>query len=94
MFWDSVRVGTAPCPSRSSGTKAAPALRRPVMEVRPSATPSRSSMPGATSRSPDTASKKLTLTVSSHASDGNDLTGIHDEVDVCEGHGKRTITGK
>ena len=57
-FSESTKPGTALCPSRSSGTKAAPSRRRAVTPFRPHGAPAMLTAPGAGARrSPERASK-------------------------------------
>ena len=84
-FSDRRKAGTAPWPSRSSGTKAAPSLRRAVTPRRPQGAPS-IAMRLAARRRPLAGERveQFALAVAGDAGDADDLAAAHLERDVVE----------
>ena len=91
-FSDSFMRGAVPWPSRSSGTKAAPSLRRWVIERCPAAMPSITTVPGSCGQPlAGKGREKLVLAVAGDAGDAQDFTTLELERDVLEPDAVRIV---
>ena len=86
-FSESFMRGAVPWPSRSSGTKAAPSLRRCVIERWPAAMPSITTVPGSLASSfAGKRCEQFVLPVAGDAGDAEDFAALQLERDVLQPH--------
>ena len=91
-FSDSFMRGAAPWPSRSSGTKAAPSSRRPVIDSRPASLPRMRIVPAVLLQHfAGHRLEELALAVAGDAGDADHLAGPDVELDVAAA-GSRTAS--
>ncbi len=92
---ESVKAGTAPWPKRSSGTKAAPLLRRGLTPMWPQGSASMDDHAGALKLAlAGDRIEKLRLAVAGDAGDGDDLAGPYIKRDVLQFDGERPVGGE